>query len=94
MTTLPPSPDGRGNTRDRGYVHAHVTIVEMRSYLLSVFAILCAAVPGTLMAYWGISSLGLAGIPLALATVVAGMVLSVALFAGLIALGRALNFIK
>ena len=46
------------------------------------------------MAYWGISSLGLAGIPLALATVVAGMVLSVALFAGLIALGRALNFIK
>ena len=94
MTGLPPSSDGRGNTRDRGYVHAQATIGEMKSYLLSVIAILCAAVPGSLLAYWGVSMLGLSGIPQALVTVFAGMVLSVAFFAGLIALGRALKVIK
>ena len=94
MTGLPPSFNGRGNAGDRGYVHAQATIGEMKSYLLSVIAILCAAVPGSLIAYWGVSALGLSGIPLALATVFAGMVLSVAFFAGLIALGRALKLIK
>ena len=62
--------------------------------LLSVVAIFSAAIPGTLLAWWGTSFLGLSGIPLALVTVVAGMVLSVAFFAGMIALGRALKFIK
>ena len=86
--------NGRANAESRGYVHAQVTIVDMKSYLLSVVAIISAAVPGTLLAWWGTSSLGLTGIPLALATVFAGMILSVALFAGLIALGRVLKFIK
>ena len=67
---------------------------QMKSYLLSVLAILAAAVPAALLAWWGMSALGLSGIPLALATVFAGMVLSVAFFAGLIALGRALKLIK
>ena len=90
----PPSPDRPTKTDNRGYVHTQVTIKDMKSYLLSVVAILSAAVPGTLLAWWGTSSLGWSGVPLALATVVAGMVLSVAFFAGLIALGRALKFIK
>ena len=90
----PPSPERRTETENQGYVHAQVTIKDMKSYLLSVVAIFCAAVPGTLLAWWGTSALGLSGIPLALATVVAGMVLSVAFFAGLIALGRVFKFIK
>ena len=94
MTDLDSSSNGRADSDSRGYVHAQVTILDMKSYLLSVIAIFCAAIPGTLLAWWGTSSLGLSGIPLALATVFAGMVLSVAFFAGLIALGRALKFIK
>ena len=89
-----PTSDGHRDSDERGYVHAQVTIDEMKSYLLSVVAILVAAVPGTLIAYWAVSMLDLSGIPQALATVFAGMVLSVAFFAGLIALGRALKFIK
>ena len=94
MTEPRPSSSGRANSDGRGYVHAQVTIVDMKSYLLSVVAIFSAAVPGTLLAWWVTSSLGLTGIPLALATVFAGMVLSVAFFAGLIALGRVLKLIK
>ena len=90
----PPSLNRPTETESRGYVHAQVTIKDMKSYLLSVVAIFSAAVPGTLLAWWGTSALGWSGVPLALATVVAGMVLSVAFFAGLIALGRALKFIK
>ena len=90
---LKSSGEGSG-PESRGYIHAHVTIEDMKSYLLSVIAILCAAIPGTLLAWWGTSLLGWSGIPLALATVFAGMVLSVVFFAGLIALGRALKFIK
>ena len=94
MAERRPSPNVSGNTDSRGYVHAQVTIVDMKSYLLSVVAIFSAAIPGTLVAWWGTSSLGLSGIPLALSTVFAGMVLSVLFFAGLIALGRALKLIK
>ncbi len=94
MTDLHSSSNGRADSNSRGYVHAQVTIGDMKSYLLSVTAIFCAAIPGTLLAWWGTSLLGLSGIPLALATIFAGMVLSVAFFAGLIALGRALKFIK
>lgn len=94
MTKHHPSSNGRATSDGRGYVHAQVTIVDMKSYLLSVVAIFSAAIPGALLAWWGTSSLGLTGIPLALATVFAGMVLSVAFFAGLIALGRVLKFIK
>ena len=82
------------NPGNRGYVHTQVTKKDMKSYVLSVIAIFSAAIPGTLLAWWGMSSLGLTGIPLALVTVVAGMVLSVAFFAGMIALGRALRLIK
>ena len=94
MTGRRLSHKGRAISDSRGYVHAQVTIVDMKSYLLSVVAIFSAAIPGTLLAWWGISSLGLTGIPLALATVFMGMILSVAFFAGLIALGRAIKFIK
>ena len=94
MTEPRPSSNGSANSDGRGYVHAQVTIVDMKSYLLSVVAIFSAAVPGTLLAWWGTSSLGLTGIPLALATVFMGMIFSVAFFAGLIALGRAVKFIK
>ena len=94
MTEPRPSSNGRAPSDGRGYVHAQVTIVDMKSYFLSVVAIFSAAIPGALLAWWGTSSLGLTGIPLALATVFAGMVLSVAFFAGLIALGRAVKFIK
>lgn len=76
---------------DRGYA---VTIEGMKSYLLSVVAIVAAAAPAALLAWWGATALGLSGIPLALATVVAGMILSVVFFAGLIALGRVLKIIE
>ena len=94
MTAVPPSSDGRSNPDVRGYVHAQVTMDDMKSYLLSVVAILIAAVPGALLAWWATSAFGLSGIPQALVTVFLGMILSVAFFAGLIALGRALKFIK
>ncbi|MCY7386880.1 MAG: hypothetical protein LH481_02265 [Burkholderiales bacterium] len=85
---------GKVNHGSRGYVHTQVTTKDMKSYLLSVIAIFSAAIPGTFLAWWGTSSLGLSGIPQALATVFLGMVMSVAFFAGMIALGRALKFIK
>ena len=94
MREFPPPNESRAISDNRGYVHAQVTIEDMKSYLLSIVAIFSAAVPGTLLAWWGTSALGLSGIALALATVVAGMVLSVAFFAGLIALGRLFKFIK
>lgn len=87
-------PSAEGNSVALGYIPAQVTIGGVKSYLLSVVAILVAAVPGTLLAWWGTAAFGLSGIPLALLTVFAGMVLSVAFFAGLIALGRALGLIK
>ncbi|MEQ1519145.1 MAG: hypothetical protein ABL931_21930 [Usitatibacteraceae bacterium] len=93
--TVPPQSGNRPNKSTSGaYVHTQVTINEVKSYFLSVIAILCAAVPGTLLAYWSIIALGLSGVSQAIATVFLGLVLSVALFAGLIALGRALKLIK
>ena len=94
MSGLQPTPDGRTNPNSQGYVHTQVTTKDMKSYLLSVVAILIAAVPGSLIAHWGVSMLGLSGISQAIATVLVGMVLSVVFFAGLIALGRAVKFIK
>ena len=80
-----------GGENDRGYA---VTIAGVKSYLLSVIAIVAAAAPATLLAWWGATALDLSGIPLAVVTVLTGMVLSVAFFAGLIALGRAIKVIK
>ena len=94
MTDLKPATGGNVNHGNRGYVSIQVTKKDMKSYLLSVIAIFSAAIPGTLLAWWGTSWLGLSGIPLALVTVVAGMVLSVVFFAGMIAVGRAVKFIK
>ena len=94
MSDINPATGGSVSPAGPGYVHTQVTKKDMKSYLLSVIAIVSAAIPGTLLAWWGTSLLGLTGIPLALVTVVAGMVLSVAFFAGMIALGRALKFIK
>lgn len=94
MTLPPEASDNRDKPGNRGYVHTQVTINDMKSYLLSVVAILAAAIPGTLLAYWGGAALGLSGIPQALVTVFAGMVFSVTFFAGMIALGRALKLTK
>lgn len=91
MTATPPPSD---SSSCRGYVHTQVTMGDMKSYLLSVVAILVAAVPGALLAWSATSAFGLSGIPQALVTVFLGMILSVVFFAGLIALGRALKFIK
>ena len=66
----------------------------MKSYLLSVLAILVSAVPGVWLAWFGMSSLGLEGVVLALATAVLAMVLSLSFFAGLVAIGRALHIVK
>ncbi len=66
----------------------------MKSYLLSVLAILACAIPGAYLSWLAMSALGLSGIPLALATVVGGMVLAVAFFALLSALGRAFGITK
>ena len=80
-------------TRDvRGsYVHFSA---PMKSYLLSILAIAASAIPGTYLAWLAMTSLELSGIPLALSTVVTGMVFSVAIFATLIAIGRALKIVK
>ena len=66
----------------------------MKSYLLSVLAILAAAVPGVLLAWLAMTSLGLSDIVLALTTAVTAMVLSLLFFAGLVAIGRALKIVK
>lgn len=79
------------STKSGSYVHFPSS---MKSYLLSVLAILACAVPGAYLSWLSMTALGLSGIPLALATVVGGMVLAVALFALLSALGRLLGITK
>ena len=91
MTERPATTVNNGSANDRGYA---VTIAGVKSYLLSVIAIIAAAAPATLLAWWGATALDLSGIPLAVVTVLAGMILSVVFFAGLIALGRAIKVIK
>lgn len=73
------------------YTHLSLT---MKSYLLSVLAILAAAVPGVWLAWLAMSATGLTGIALALATAFVAMVFSLALFAALVAIGRALKIVK
>ena len=67
---------------------------SMKSYLLSVLTILCAAVPGSLSAWLLVGMFGLTGVLQALATVGLAMIFSVLLFAALVALGRLLGVIK
>jgi hypothetical protein len=66
----------------------------MKSILLSVIAIVCCAVPATLLSWWAWSQAGLSGLWLSLATVFSSMLLAVALFVALIAIGRALKIVK
>ena len=66
----------------------------MKSYFLSVLAILASAVPGVWLAWLLMGSFGLEGIPLALTTALVAMVLSVVFFATLVAIGRALKVVK
>jgi len=66
----------------------------MKSTLFSILAIVASAVPGVLLAWLLMSALGLDGTLLALATVFFAMIFSVAIFAGLIAAGRALGILK
>ena len=87
----PSTADENGGAIAHGYA---VTIKGVKSYLLSVVAIVAAAAPAALLAWWGGTALGLSGVPLALTTVFVGMILSVIFFAGLIALGRVLKIIK
>ena len=91
MTEREVTTANNGSADNRGYA---VTIAGVKSYLLSVVAIIAAAAPATLLAWWGATALDLTGIPLAVVTVLAGMVLSVTFFACLIALGRAIKVIK
>lgn len=66
----------------------------MKSYLQSVLAILASGVPGAVLAWLAMTSLGLTGVALALATAVTAMVFSVAIFAALVALGKVFKLIK
>ena len=80
------TPDANGS-----YTHFRF---PMKSTLFSILAIVASAVPGVLLAWLLMSALGLDGTLLALATVFLAMVFSVAIFAGLIAAGRALGILK
>ena len=79
-------------------IHANASYAyfpsPMKSYFLSILAILAAAVPGVWLAWRVMSASGLQAIPLALATAFVAMVISVAFFAALVALGRALKIVK
>lgn len=66
----------------------------MKSYVLSVLAILCCAVPAAIVSSWAWKSFGFEGISLAIATVVTAMVVATALFALLSAIGKALKITK
>ena len=66
----------------------------MKSYFLSVLAIVASAGPAVWLAWLAITALGLTGIPLALATALLAMVIAVLFFAALVAIGRALKIVK
>jgi len=66
----------------------------MKSYLLSVLAIICCAVPAAVLSWLGWKVFGLTGVMLSLATVFSAMVLATAFFAALAAIGRALKMTK
>ena len=66
----------------------------MKAYFFSILAIVASAVPGVWLAWWAMSTVGLQGVPLALASALLAMVLSVIFFAALVATGRALKIVK
>lgn len=67
---------------------------SMKSYFLSILAILASAVPGSFLAWTIVTSFGLTGLWQALVTVFSAMVFSVLIFASLAALGRLLGITK
>ncbi len=67
---------------------------SMKSYVLSVIAILCCAVPAAIFSWWAWKAIGLKGITLSLVTAFSAMVLATALFALLAAIGKALKITK
>lgn len=66
----------------------------MKSYLISILAILASAIPGVSLGWLAMTALGLHGTVLALATVATAMLLSVTIFALLVAIGRTLKLVK
>lgn len=80
----PPKPKG-------SYVHFPSS---MKSYFLSILAILASAIPGSLLAWTITVSLALTGLWQGLATVFLAMIFSVLIFAGLVAVGRVLGITK
>lgn len=66
----------------------------MKSIFLSVLALATCGICGALGAWFLLSPLALARIPFALATTFLAVILAVAMFAGLIALGDKLGILK
>lgn len=73
------------------YVHFPASV---KSYFLSILAILASAVPASFLAWLMVSSIGLGGVWQALATVFLAMLFSVCFFAGLVAIGRLTGLTK
>jgi hypothetical protein len=67
---------------------------EEMALIAQLLMIVASAVPGVLSAWWLVSLTPLDGLPKAFATVVMAMVFAVALFAGLVALGKVLKILK
>ena len=66
----------------------------MSKTLFSIIAILACASAGSYLSWLLVGTLGLGGVLSAIVTVCFAMVLSVAAFAGVIALGKALKLLK
>jgi hypothetical protein len=88
-----PNMNERQMTPDSNGSYTHFPS-PMRSYFFSILAIIASAVPAVWLAWLAMSAVGLQGVPLALATALTAMVLSVVFFAALVAIGRALKIIK
>ena len=67
---------------------------EQMALIAQLLMIVASAVPGVLLAWTLVSLTSLDGLPKAFATVVLAMVFAVALFAGIVALGKALKILK
>ena len=66
----------------------------MKKTIVSLITIVCCAGIGATFAWFLLQPLGLSGIAAALATVFLAMVISVALFIGVIAVAKALKLLK
>ncbi len=66
----------------------------MKSYFLSVLAIVASAGPAVWLAWLAMSAFGLTGIPLALSTALLAMAVALLFFTALVAIGRALKIVK